>query len=76
MPDVVGIGALNMDRVYLVERIGAAGEEIKIDSVSEESGGSAANTIAGLAGIPMAHASVPGWSARVLTLPELRLHRA
>jgi len=51
MPDVVGIGALNMDRVYLVERIGAAGEEIKIDSVSEESGGSAANTIAGLAGL-------------------------
>ena len=49
MVDIIGIGALNIDKLYLVERIGAAGEEIGIDSVSEQPGGSAANTIAALA---------------------------
>jgi ribokinase len=38
-----------MDRLYLVERIGAPGEELIIDSASEQPGGSAANTIVGLA---------------------------
>ncbi|MEA1894637.1 MAG: carbohydrate kinase family protein [Euryarchaeota archaeon] len=47
--EVVGIGALNIDKLYLVERIGAAGEEIGVYSVSEQPGGSAANTIAALA---------------------------
>ncbi|MEA1944557.1 MAG: carbohydrate kinase family protein [Euryarchaeota archaeon] len=49
MVEVIGIGALNMDKLYLVERIGEPGEEIWIDSASEQPGGSAANTIAGLA---------------------------
>ncbi len=49
MVEIIGIGALNIDKLYLVERIGAAGEEIGIDSVSEQPGGSAANTIAALA---------------------------
>nr|AAU82467.1 carbohydrate kinase [uncultured archaeon GZfos17F1]QNO49201.1 ADP-dependent ribose-1-phosphate kinase [Methanosarcinales archaeon ANME-2c ERB4] len=48
MADIIGIGALNVDKLYLVERIGAAGEEIGINSVSEQPGGSAANTIAAL----------------------------
>ena len=49
MPEIIGVGALNMDRLYLVERIGAPGEELIIDSASEQPGGSAANTIVGLA---------------------------
>ncbi len=49
MVEIIGIGALNIDKLYLVERIGAAGEEIGIDSVSDQPGGSAANTIAALA---------------------------
>ena len=49
MVEIIGIGALNIDKLYLVERIGAAGEEIGIYSVSEQPGGSAANTIAALA---------------------------
>jgi ribokinase len=49
MPDIIGIGALNMDRLYLVERIAEPGEEVRVDAVSEQPGGSAANTIAGLA---------------------------
>jgi ribokinase len=49
MVEIIGIGALNIDKLYLVERIGAAGEEIKVYSVSEQPGGSAANTIAALA---------------------------
>nr|QNO48590.1 ADP-dependent ribose-1-phosphate kinase [Methanosarcinales archaeon ANME-2c ERB4] len=48
MADIIGIGALNVDKLYLVERIGAAGAEIGINSVSEQPGGSAANTIAAL----------------------------
>ncbi|KAF5416056.1 MAG: putative sugar kinase [Candidatus Methanogaster sp.] len=49
MVEIIGIGALNIDKLYIVERIGAAGEELGIDSVSEQPGGSAANTIAALA---------------------------
>lgn len=46
--DVVGFGALNMDKLYRVERIAREGEESFILSVSESPGGSAANTIVGL----------------------------
>ncbi len=49
MVEIIGIGALNMDRLYLVERIAEPGEEIRVDEVSEQPGGSAANTIVGLA---------------------------
>ncbi|RJS73484.1 MAG: carbohydrate kinase family protein [Candidatus Syntrophoarchaeum sp. WYZ-LMO15] len=46
--DVIGLGALNYDRLYLVERIAKPGEEIGIIDRKESSGGSAANTIVGL----------------------------
>ncbi len=46
--DVVGLGALNMDHLYRVERILSDGETIAKDS-RQSPGGSAANTIYGLA---------------------------
>lgn len=46
--DVIGLGALNYDRLYFVERIAAPGEEVEILGHEESSGGSAANTIVGL----------------------------
>jgi len=46
--DVIGLGALNYDRLYFVERIAAPGEEVWINDHEESSGGSAANTIVGL----------------------------
>jgi len=47
--DIIGFGALNVDRIYQVGRIAREGEESFILSTSESSGGSAANTIVGLA---------------------------
>lgn len=47
--DVIGFGALNLDRLYRVERIAREGEHIAIQDMNEFPGGSAANTIAGLA---------------------------
>lgn len=47
--DVVGFGALNVDRLHRVNRIAREGEESFILSISESPGGSAANTIVGLA---------------------------
>ena len=47
--DVVGFGALNLDKLYQVSRIAKAGEHMPILGVTESPGGSAANTIAGLA---------------------------
>jgi ribokinase len=47
--DVIGIGALNWDRIIRVDRFARPGDEIVIKEVREEAGGSAANTIAGLA---------------------------
>ncbi len=49
MVEIIGIGALNMDKLYLARRIAEPGEEVRVDEVSEQPGGSAANTIAGLA---------------------------
>ncbi|MDI9436869.1 MAG: carbohydrate kinase family protein [Euryarchaeota archaeon] len=46
--DVIGFGALNLDRIYHVNRIAGADEESYIIKVSESCGGSAANTIIGL----------------------------
>jgi len=46
--EVVGLGALNIDRIYQVERILDDGEGI-IDEATSSPGGSAANTIYGLA---------------------------
>ena len=47
--DVIGFGALNVDKLYRVNRIVGAGEESFITGYGETPGGSAANTIVGLA---------------------------
>lgn len=47
--DVIGFGALNLDRLYMVERIAREGEHVPVKGVCESPGGSAANTITGLA---------------------------
>jgi ribokinase len=47
--EVIGFGALNYDTLCVVNKIGEAGEEIAIQEIRESSGGSAANTITGLA---------------------------
>jgi sugar/nucleoside kinase (ribokinase family) len=46
--DVVGFGALNLDRLYRVNRIAGPDEEAHIKEVKESCGGSAANTIIAL----------------------------
>jgi ribokinase len=48
LAEVIGVGALNWDRLYRVDRFAAPGEEIVIREIKEEAGGSAANTIAAL----------------------------
>ncbi|MBI5253941.1 MAG: carbohydrate kinase family protein [Euryarchaeota archaeon] len=53
MMDVIGVGALNLDKLYIVEKIARGGEEIPIISLKESPGGSAANTIAALARLGM-----------------------
>jgi ribokinase len=47
--DVIGFGALNVDKFYCVNKIAREGEESFILSMNEAPGGSAANTIVGLA---------------------------
>jgi ribokinase len=47
--DLVGFGALNVDKLFRVDRIAAAEEETYVTDCTETCGGSAANTIAGLA---------------------------
>lgn len=47
--DVVGFGALNVDKLYKVNRLAGAEEESFIQSHTESCGGSAANTAVGLA---------------------------
>ena len=47
--DVVGFGALNVDKLFKVSRIAHAEEESFIKTYSEACGGSAANTMVGLA---------------------------
>jgi ribokinase len=47
--DVIGFGALNVDKLFRVNRIAAAEEESFIENCVEACGGSAANTIVGLA---------------------------
>jgi ribokinase len=51
--DFVGIGALNLDRLYKVEKIAEGDEEVAIQEAREESGGSAANTIYALGKLGM-----------------------
>jgi ribokinase len=47
--DVIGLGAVNYDVLYAVERIARGGEEVGIIDVKKAPGGSAANTIVALA---------------------------
>ncbi|MEM0216611.1 MAG: carbohydrate kinase family protein [Candidatus Bathyarchaeia archaeon] len=47
--DVIGFGALNVDKLYRVDRIAGPEEESFVEDFKEECGGSAANTIVGLA---------------------------
>lgn len=47
--DLVGFGALNYDRLYVVDELPKTGDEILIRKEEEEAGGSAANTIVGVA---------------------------
>lgn len=47
--DVLGFGALNLDKLYRVDKIVAAGEETFVKGLMISPGGSAANTIVGLA---------------------------
>ena len=47
--DVIGFGALNIDKLYRVNKIAVAEEESFIKGFEETCGGSAANTIVGLA---------------------------
>ncbi|MCL1970685.1 MAG: carbohydrate kinase family protein [Candidatus Bathyarchaeota archaeon] len=47
--DVIGFGALNVDTLLRVERIAGPEEESFIENYTESCGGSAANTIVGLA---------------------------
>ncbi len=47
--DVVGFGALNVDKIYLVPRIAREEQETFVLDSKETPGGSAANTIVGLA---------------------------
>jgi|NGEPerStandDraft_6_1074524.scaffolds.fasta_scaffold27217_4 ribokinase len=51
--DVVGFGALNLDKLFQVNRIAHEDEESYITGKSESCGGSAANTIVGLARLGM-----------------------
>ena len=47
--DVVGFGALNVDMLFKVEKFATAVKESFIEDYTEACGGSAANTIVGLA---------------------------
>lgn len=46
--DVLGFGALNLDKLYRVDKIAVAGEETFVKGLTISPGGSAANTIVGL----------------------------
>ncbi|AUB56488.1 ribokinase [Methanobacterium sp. MZ-A1] len=52
--DAVGFGALNLDRLYRVNKIAGKDEEAYITELNESCGGSAANTIIGLARLGLA----------------------
>jgi ribokinase len=47
--EVIGFGALNCDRIYRVDDLALPGREIGVVSATKQPGGSAANTIVGLA---------------------------
>jgi ribokinase len=47
--DIIGFGALNFDELYMIEEFPSPGDEIVIKDSDQGPGGSAANTIIGLA---------------------------
>jgi len=51
--DVVGFGALNLDKLFSVSHVACAGEEAFITGYVEAPGGSAANTVVGLSRMGM-----------------------
>ncbi|MCC7551141.1 MAG: carbohydrate kinase family protein [Methanobacterium sp.] len=51
--DVIGFGALNLDRLFQVNKIACKDEEGYIEDLHESCGGSAANTIIGLSRLGM-----------------------
>jgi len=55
--DVVGFGALNVDKLYKVKCLAGAEEESFIESQTEACGGSAANTTVGWRGLDAKWAS-------------------
>ncbi len=67
--DIICFGALNLDRLFLVDRIAGAGEESVILDVKEFPGGSAANTAVGLARLGLK----VGYIGKVAEDPEGRL---
>jgi ribokinase len=73
--DVIGIGALNFDRLYRIPRAAKPGEELRVLSCFTGGGGSAANTIVGLArlGVKTGFIGVVGEDSEgELLLKELR----
>nr|MDO8133221.1 carbohydrate kinase family protein [Candidatus Njordarchaeum guaymaensis] len=66
--DVVGFGALNLDKLYRVNKIAKGGEEAFVRSLTVSPGGSAANTIVGLARL----GSRTGYIGKLATDPEGR----
>ncbi len=51
--NVIGFGALNLDRLHKVNKIAAENEETYIENITQDAGGSAANTIYALAKLGM-----------------------
>ena len=64
--DAVGFGALNVDKLFKVERISGAEEESSVIEYSETCGGSAANTMVGMARL----ACKVGFIGKVASDPE------
>jgi ribokinase len=64
--EVVGFGALNLDKLYQVNKIAYEDEESYITAKTESCGGSAANTIVGLSRL----GSKTGFIGKVATDPE------
>ena len=67
--DVVGFGALNVDRLFRVNEIAVGGQESFVTYSKESCGGSAANTIIGLARLGMR----TGYVGKVAGDPEGQL---
>ncbi len=73
--DVIGFGALNCDAICKVDKIPSPGQEVGVISVERQPGGSAANTVVGLArlGVRTGFLGVVGDDAKgELLLSDLR----